>query len=165
MRWETLKFWYWVRLMLENWRYIDITTKAWHYTHIYIAYLKNYAHGSYFFMVWCWSILPIFFRITSLALGQNWYLHSAGEVIIKDMGKSDFDLQVWGQLWCISFECLGRKLTVLWTWASSNWCLFQVQLVVSNNLAQKQMVFNSLIIHCSTMFNPDDLHQLSKYIY
>ena len=103
-----------------------------------------------FFMDWYWSISPIFFRVTSLALGQCCHLHSASEVIIKDMGKSDFNLQVSGQPWCICYECLGRKLTVMSTWASSNWCMFQVQLLVSNNLTQKQMVFNGLIIHYST---------------
>ena len=33
--------------------------------------------------------LPIFFRVTSLALGQSHDCPSAGEVTLKDMGKID----------------------------------------------------------------------------
>ena len=38
--------------------------------------------------LWCHMIyLPIFFRVTSLALGQSWDCPSASEVTLKDMGK------------------------------------------------------------------------------
>ena len=37
--------------------------------------------------VWCWSILSISFRSTSLALRQSFDCPSASEVTLKDMGK------------------------------------------------------------------------------
>ena len=41
----------------------------------------------YFVVVYNPSILPIFFKVTSLALGQSWDCPSASETTLKDMGK------------------------------------------------------------------------------
>ena len=44
------------------------------------------------FLVDMYNILPISFRITSLALGQLYDCPSASEVILKDMGKIDLHI-------------------------------------------------------------------------
>ena len=43
----------------------------------------------YQFLVDLYNLLPISFRITSLALGQSYDCPNASEVILKDMGKID----------------------------------------------------------------------------
>ena len=40
-----------------------------------------------FVVVWYWSILPIYFTIASLALGQSFDCPSANEASLKDIGK------------------------------------------------------------------------------
>ena len=39
------------------------------------------------FVVWHWSVIPISFRVSSLALGQSYDCPSASETTLKDMGK------------------------------------------------------------------------------
>ena len=64
-------------VMIYWWKIIDSSTS------------QNNAHTSlYFIMVWYRSVLPISFRVTSLALGQSYDYPSANEVTLKDMGKS-----------------------------------------------------------------------------
>ena len=53
----------------------------------FTAHPKKYTHDSCFVVVWYHLILPISFRVTSLALGQSYDCPSACEVILKNMGK------------------------------------------------------------------------------
>ena len=75
-----------------------------------------------FVVVWYRSVLSIFFRVTSLALGQSYDCPSASEVILKNMGKSSFDCpqcwwsnpKIWVYVFHESLEKYPNHVHILW---------------------------------------------------
>ena len=56
------------------------------------VHLENYAWCSDFVAIWYWLLLPIPFRVTSLALGQSYDSPSASEVTLKRMAMVNVSL-------------------------------------------------------------------------
>ena len=78
----------------EQWTFVSVRTKICRLMLHWIKILQNISWHIHMVDAWSccvvadnWLILPISFRVTSLALGQSYDCPSASEVILKDMGK------------------------------------------------------------------------------